>query len=127
MLAETGLLAVIGTVIAAVAFIVKSLDEENETAFKALNLLAAVIFAAVFFLENAQLAMYTAIIWAIAAIIFFFAGQRSESPLRGWNEELWQIRSKPKPKKRRKPREKKPEDGSGSTSSDGTTLVWPWS
>ncbi len=125
MIAETGMLAVIATVTAAIAFIIKTMDSENETAFKALNLLAAAVFAVVFFLENATIAMYAAIIWAIIAILFFFFGQHSESPLKGWNEELWHG-PKPKPKRKRKPREKKPEDGTASSSDSGSTPVWPW-
>ena len=125
MIAETGMLAVIATAMAAVAFIIKALDSENETAFKALNLLAAAAFAVVFFLENATIAMYTAIIWAIVAILFFFFGQRSESPLKGWNEELWQSH-KAKPKRKRKPREKKPENGTPGSSDSGSTPIWPW-
>lgn len=125
MLAETGMLAAIAAIIAMVAFIVKTLNYENETGFKALNFLAAIVFGIVFFFESASLAMYAAIVWAIIALLFLLFGQRNEAPLKGWNEELWQ-RQKAKPKRKRKPKEKKPEDGTSSGSGESNTPLWPW-
>ena len=122
MIAETALLSTIAIVIAIAGFLAKALDSGNETAFKALNLLAAALFAIVFFLENATIAMAAAIVWALAALLFIIRGPNREQ-LRGWDEELWTSHKKQIIKKKRKPREKKPEQASD----EGGAKIWPWS
>ncbi|GEM_PF-3233048 len=125
MIIETGLIIAIATVLAFVAFLVKELDWGNEKAFRALNFLAAALFAIAFFFENAKVAMAVAIVWAIVAVISILRGNKSsEAPLRGWDDEFFPRGSKKPIKKKHKQREKKTAEKKGE---EQTNTVWPWS